>query len=97
VARRRLKRPPRRSAHLLNHRAHVSLAEAGIDRVAPKVSQDVKTMRDELDRDDARMDEAGRGRGSRGESVDEGDEAEAELEADEEEPVENGVGVKVPG
>ena len=54
-------------------------------------------MRDELDRDDARMDEAGRGRGSRGESVDEGDEAEAELEADEEEPVENGVGVKVPG
>ncbi|KAF7291589.1 Usp domain-containing protein [Mycena chlorophos] len=32
VARRRLKRPPRRSAHLATNRTHISLAEAGIDR-----------------------------------------------------------------
>ncbi|KAJ7670265.1 hypothetical protein B0H17DRAFT_949037 [Mycena rosella] len=56
VARRRLKRPPRRSAHLATHRAHVSLAEAGIDRVAPKVDSDVQVMRDELQRDDDRRD-----------------------------------------
>ncbi|KAG7443093.1 uncharacterized protein BT62DRAFT_954022 [Guyanagaster necrorhizus] len=59
VARRRLKRPPRRSAHLAKHRAHVSLAEAGIDRVAAKVDQDVKVMRDEIQRDDDRRDAAG--------------------------------------
>ncbi|KAF7365268.1 Usp domain-containing protein [Mycena venus] len=56
VARRRLKRPPRRSAHLATHRAHVSLAEAGIDRVAPKVDADVQVMREELQREDDRRD-----------------------------------------
>ncbi|KAF5382610.1 hypothetical protein D9615_002964 [Tricholomella constricta] len=56
VARRRLKRPPRRSAHLSTHRTHVSLAEAGIDRVAPKVDEDVQVMRDEIKRDDDRRD-----------------------------------------
>ncbi|KAJ7626663.1 hypothetical protein DFH06DRAFT_1007234 [Mycena polygramma] len=62
VARRRLKRPPRRSAHLATHRTHVSLAEAGIDRVAPKVDADVQVMRDELQRDDARRDAEGSGK-----------------------------------
>lgn len=54
VARRRLKRPPKRSAHLAKNRLHVPLAEAGIDRVAPKVDQDVAVMRDEMQRDDNR-------------------------------------------
>ncbi|RDB18054.1 hypothetical protein Hypma_000892 [Hypsizygus marmoreus] len=62
VARRRLKRPPRRSAHLSTHRTHVSLAEAGIDKVASKVDEDVKVMRDEIKRDDDRR---GGGPGSR--------------------------------
>lgn len=52
VARRRLKRPPRRSAHLATHRARVSLAEAGIDRVAAKVDQDVAVMREQVERDE---------------------------------------------
>ena len=53
VARRRLKRPPRRSAHLASHRARVSLAEAAeIDRVATKVDQDVATMREQVERDE---------------------------------------------
>jgi len=60
VARRRLKRPPRRSAHLAKHRVHVKLAEAGIDRVAAKVDQDVKVMRDELERSE-RRDGSGKG------------------------------------
>jgi hypothetical protein len=34
------------------------LAEAGIDRVAPRVDQDVKVMRDELERDDDRREMA---------------------------------------
>jgi len=34
----------------------VSLAEAGIDRVAPKVDQDVAVMRDEIQRDEDRRD-----------------------------------------
>lgn len=55
VTRRRLKRPPKRSAHLTKHRARVSLAEAaGIDRVAAKVDQDVAVMRDEMQRVDDR-------------------------------------------
>ncbi|KDQ62375.1 hypothetical protein JAAARDRAFT_30279 [Jaapia argillacea MUCL 33604] len=59
VARRRLKRPPRRSAHLAPHRARVSLAEAGIDRVAAKVDNDVQAMRQEVERsNDPRRDEA---------------------------------------
>ncbi|TRM63948.1 hypothetical protein BD626DRAFT_401957 [Schizophyllum amplum] len=51
VARRRLKRPPKRQAHLAKHRAHVSLAEAAIDRVASRVDDDVQTMREEIDRE----------------------------------------------
>lgn len=54
VARRRLKRPPRRAAHLATHRARVSLAQAaGVDRVAAKVDQDVATMRDQIEREDS--------------------------------------------
>lgn len=56
VARRRLKRPPKRSAHLSTHRQHVKLSEAGIDRVAAKVDQDVQVMRDEIQKDDSRRD-----------------------------------------
>ncbi|TFY67872.1 hypothetical protein EVJ58_g1353 [Rhodofomes roseus] len=53
VARRRLKRPPRRSAHLAPHRARVSLAQAaGVDRMAPKVDQDVADMRDQMQREE---------------------------------------------
>ncbi|EIN12751.1 adenine nucleotide alpha hydrolases-like protein [Punctularia strigosozonata HHB-11173 SS5] len=54
VARRRLRRPPRRAAHLAPHRARVSLAQAGIDRVASKVDTDVAHMREELKRDEER-------------------------------------------
>lgn len=57
VARRRLKRPPRRAAHLKAHRARVSLAQAAIDRVASKVDQDVANMRSEIERDDERRSE----------------------------------------
>lgn len=56
VARRRLKRPPKRSAHLSSRRQHVKLSEAGIDRVAAKVDQDVKVMRDEMQKEDSRRD-----------------------------------------
>lgn len=56
VARRRLKRPPKRSAHLSTHRQHVKLSEAGIDRVATKVDQDVKVMRDAIQKEDSRRD-----------------------------------------
>ncbi len=56
VARRRLKRPPRRAAHLAPHRARVSLAEAGIDRVATKVDQDVLTMREQAEREQGEHD-----------------------------------------
>ena len=52
VARRRLKRPAKRSAHLNTNRARVSLAEAaGIERVTPKVDRDVEEMRDQLQRE----------------------------------------------
>jgi hypothetical protein len=74
VARRRLKRPPRRSAHLATHRTHVSLAEAGIDRVAPKVDADVQVMRDELQRDDDRRDAAESHKADEGEVYEEGEE-----------------------
>ena len=56
VARRRLKRPPKRYAHLSSQRQHVKLSEAGIDRVAAKVDQDVKVMRDEMQKEDSRRD-----------------------------------------
>lgn len=92
VARRRLKRPPRRSAHLSTHRTHVSLAEAGIDRVAPKVDQDVKIMRDEIERDDQRRD-GGAGSSQGRAADDEGDDDDM----DGEEVEEDGPGVKVSG
>jgi hypothetical protein len=58
VARRRLKRPPKRSAHLAPHRARVSLAEAaGVERVTPKVDKDVEQMRVEMKREDDRREE----------------------------------------
>ncbi|KAH7928791.1 adenine nucleotide alpha hydrolases-like protein [Leucogyrophana mollusca] len=82
VARRRLKRPPRRSAHLAKHRVHVSLAEAGIDRVAAKVDQDVAVMRDEMQRDDER----------RGEKEPRGIEEEHEAEGEGEGEGEEGEG-----
>ena len=54
VARRRLKRPPKKAAHLSKSRTHLKLSEAGIDRVAGKVDADVHAMRDELEKDDRR-------------------------------------------
>lgn len=88
VARRRLKRPPKRSAHLSTHRTHVSLAEAGIDRVAGKVDEDVKVMRDELQKDDK-----ARESGSTGKKMPEfemREDAEDEAEDEEEISVPNG-------
>ena len=83
VARRRLKRPPRRSAHLSTQRSHVSLAEAGIDRVIPKADQAVKVMRDEISREDKRRDG---GPGSRNRTdvggIDEAGEGEGEGDDD---------------
>ncbi|KAG6890776.1 hypothetical protein C0995_003206 [Termitomyces sp. Mi166 len=90
VARRRLKRPPRRSAHLSTHRTHVSLAEAGIDRVVHKVDEDVQVMREEIQRED----EERKGKGKRmsvgsahgvEEEAEDGEEEEDEEEAEEEE------------
>ncbi|PPR00202.1 hypothetical protein CVT24_004905 [Panaeolus cyanescens] len=95
VARRRLKRPPKKNAHLSTHRTHVSLAEAGIDRVAAKVDQDVKVMRDEIQKDDSRRDG---GPGSRNDARftvaegDPGEEDDAEDDNDDEP-----TGVKVAG
>lgn len=77
VARRRLKRPAKRSAHLAKNRMHVPLAEAGIDRVAPKVDQDVAVMRDEMQRDDDR-----RGEGEEGVIDEDGEEPGEEGEGD---------------
>ncbi|KXN88218.1 hypothetical protein AN958_07677 [Leucoagaricus sp. SymC.cos] len=82
VARRRLKRPPKRSAHLSTHRQHVKLSEAGIDRVAAKVDQDVKVMRDEIQKEDSRRDG---GPGSRDDKIRRGLVGEELLEQDEEE------------
>ncbi|TFK40595.1 hypothetical protein BDQ12DRAFT_721229 [Crucibulum laeve] len=102
VARRRLKRPPKRSAHLSTHRVHVSLAEAGIDRVAPKVDQDVKVMRDEIEKDDIRRDGGPGSRDDRRGIVEtaepdeegaEGDDDVAEDGDDDDEPA----GIKVAG
>lgn len=54
VARRRLKRPPRRAAHLLqsSHRPRVPLSEAAIDKAPSKVENDVLAMRDEMEREE---------------------------------------------
>ncbi|KAK0201641.1 hypothetical protein DFS33DRAFT_1348942 [Desarmillaria ectypa] len=98
VARRRLRRPPRRSAHLAKHRAHVSLAEAGIDRVAAKVDQDVKVMRDEIQRDDDRRDAAGStGRFATGHGSVHDVEEEADGEDDVDDEDDSPTGVKVAG
>ncbi|KAF8073821.1 hypothetical protein FPV67DRAFT_1479414 [Lyophyllum atratum] len=82
VARRRLKRPARRSAHLSTHRRHVSLAEAGIDRVAPKVDEDVQVMREEIKRDDDRRD-GGSGRRRTGPGIDFPEEENGDEDEDE--------------
>jgi len=98
VARRRLKRPPKRSAHLAKHRVHVSLAEAGIDRVAPRVDQDVQVMRDEMARDE-RRDGNRVGSGTSGEGIDEEAdvEEEGEAEGEGEDEGDSQDGVKVAG
>jgi hypothetical protein len=85
-----LKRPARRSAHLSTHRRHVSLAEAGIDRVAAKVDQDVKVMRDELEKDDNRREMAMGG-------IVEGDDMEVEGEGEGDGEADELEGVKVSG
>ncbi|KAH9922801.1 uncharacterized protein BXZ73DRAFT_104035 [Epithele typhae] len=81
VARRRLKRPPRRSAHLKAHRARVSLAQAAVDRVASKVDQDVAKMRSEIARDDERRTE-GHPAPDRDDDDDGGDGDDTEVEGD---------------
>jgi len=97
VARRRLKRPPRRSAHLAKHRVHVSLAEAGIDRVAPRVDQDVQVMREEIARDERRdVNRSGSNRGGGG-IDEEADAEEMEGEGEEDEGEDSQEGVKVAG
>ena len=94
VARRRLKRPPKKSAHLSTHRVHVKLAEAGIDRVAAKVDQDVKIMRDEMEKDDNRRDGGPGSRETRGfTDMDEGDPEEEGEDDNDDEPA----GIKVSG
>jgi len=82
VARRRLKRPPRRSAHLAKHRARVSLAEAaGVERVTPRVDQEVAQMRVQIERTEDRESERMRVQeeGREGEADEEG-EPDAEVE-----------------
>lgn len=82
VARRRLKRPPRRSAHLAKHRARVSLAEAaGVERVTPRVDEEVAYMRDQIERTEDRESERMRVQeeGREGEGDEEG-EAATEVE-----------------
>ncbi len=71
------------------------LAEAGIDRVAAKVDQDVKVMRDEIKRDDDRRDAAGgTGRFAAGhEPVHDVEEEEADGEDDDEDDSPSGVKV----
>ena len=100
VARRRLKRPPRRSAHLAPHRARVSLAQAAVDRVASKVDQDVAKMRSEIARDDERRADGS----SRGGEQEDEDDVDTEVEGDagahaepepENEGTENSLGEKI--
>ncbi|KZT73739.1 hypothetical protein DAEQUDRAFT_721194 [Daedalea quercina L-15889] len=60
VARRRLKRPQRVCSAVAPHRARVSLAQAaGVDRMAPKVDQDVANMRDQMQREEEDGKDAG--------------------------------------
>jgi len=92
VARRRLKRPPKRSAHLSTRRTHVSLAEAGIDRVAARVDEDVQVMRDEIEKDDKRRLEKHGSRDDGRFDLNEGDLVEEE---DPEDDIDDEVGVKI--
>ena len=96
VARRRLKRPPKKSAHLSTRRTHVSLAEAGIDRVAARVDEDVKVMKDEIEKEDKRRLEKRRGSRDDGRfgNLNDGD---LVVEEDEDENDDVEVGVKVAG
>lgn len=92
VARRRLKRPPKKAAHLSTRRTHVSLAEAGIDRVAARVDEDVQVMRDEIEKDDKRrLEKRGSRDDGRFEHLTEGDLVEEE---DPEDENDDEVGVK---
>lgn len=95
VARRRLKRPPKKSAHLSTRRIHVSLAEAGIDRVVARVDEDIQVMRNEIEKDDKRrLEKRGSRDDGRFENLNEGDlEEEEEDHEDENDDVE--VGLKV--
>lgn len=93
VARRRLKRPPRRAAHLATHRARVSLAQAGIDRVAAKVDQDVATMRDQIAHDEDEDDEDRRQRRIEEEREREQQEREQQEQEEEEDTEVEGEGV----
>lgn len=54
VARRRLKRPARRTAHLdMNGARRVSLAEANIDKAGQgRVDKEVENMRTEMEREE---------------------------------------------
>jgi hypothetical protein len=81
VARRRLKRPPRRSAHLTKHHARVSLAEAaGIERVTPRVDEEVAHMRDQIERSEDRESERMRVQEEGREGADDEGEPDAEVE-----------------
>ncbi|KAI0304364.1 hypothetical protein B0F90DRAFT_1815703 [Multifurca ochricompacta] len=82
VARRRLKRPPRRSAHLAKHRARVSLAEAaGVERVTQRVDEEVAHMRDQIERSEDRESERMRVQEEGREGGDDGEgEPDAEVE-----------------
>ncbi|KAH0586326.1 hypothetical protein H2248_007573 [Termitomyces sp. 'cryptogamus'] len=91
VARRRLKRPPRKSAHLSTHRTHVSLAEAGIDRVVHKVDEDVQVMREEFQREDEERKGKGKGLGAHAHDV-----VEEREDEDEDDDAEEGEEEKNP-
>ncbi|KAH9179299.1 hypothetical protein EDB89DRAFT_2160667 [Lactarius sanguifluus] len=83
VARRRLKRPPRRSAHLAKHRARVSLAEAaGIERVTQRVDEEVANMRDQIERSEDRESERMRVQEEDREGENDGEEGEPDAEVE---------------
>lgn len=73
---------------------HVSLAEAGIDRVAPKVDQDVASMRDQIERDEENRD---KGMVEDDHDNAEEEEGEGEGEGAEVEEQEDSLGHKVAG
>lgn len=76
----------------------MSLAEAGIDRVAPKVDEDVKVMRDEIQRDDNRRDGGPGSRDRRGMDAVEGDgDGDGDDGEDDEDEGDDTPGVKVAG